>query len=78
MVTAVNNVHGENFVSQQGSDLYEHSGGFIDYNYERHEMITFTYELRGDHFIVPPEYILPSGQEALAGVVIFAEHIINS
>ena len=29
MVTKVNQIHGQDFVSQQGADLYEHSGGFI-------------------------------------------------
>lgn len=35
MVNAINSVNGLNFISQQGSDLYEHSGGFIGLLYFR-------------------------------------------
>lgn len=40
-------------------------------------MITFTLELRGNSFIVPPSYILLSGEEAFAGVLVYGQYISN-
>lgn len=67
--SAINSVNGQRYVSEQGSDLYPHSGGFIDYNWEVNGIVAFTVEGRGTSFVVPPSVIVPSGQECYAGVV---------
>jgi len=78
MVSVINAVNGQRYVSQQGCDLYLHSGGFIDYNFGQNGMISFTIEGRGSDFVVPPSNINPSGEEVYAGVIELAKHILNS
>lgn len=68
-------IDGQNWVSQQGSDLYAHSGGYVDYNYEANAGITFTFEGRGSNFSPPPSAIIPSGQEQFAGVVTMCHNL---
>ena len=36
------------YVNQQGSDLYPHSGGIIDYAFDAKEIYAFTFEGRGE------------------------------
>ena len=69
MEAAINAVHGENFEAIQGSDLYPHSGGLIDYTYFTREVPSFTVELRGNSFIVPASDIVLSGEEAYEGIL---------
>jgi len=78
MVSAINNVWRQRYVSQQGCDLYTHSGGFIDYNWELNRMISFTLEGRGTNFVIDPSNINPSGEECYAGVVELAKHILSN
>ena len=40
-------------------------------------MLTFTFELIGDSFVVPPSTILPSGKEIFAGILTFAQHFVD-
>jgi len=77
MEVRINAVHNQRYVSQQGSDLYEHSGGFIDYNWVANRIIGFTLEGRGNSFIVPSSDIVPAGQEAYAGVVEMAMFVLT-
>jgi len=77
IVDAINDVNGQNYISEQGSDLYTHSGGFIDYNWEENGIIAFTLEGRGNNFVVPPANIVPAGEEAYAGVVVLANYVLS-
>jgi len=73
----INAVNNQNYVSQQGSDLYTHSGGFIDYNWVENRVLAFTLEGRGNNFVIPPSNIIPAGEEAYAGVVHLAKFILS-
>jgi len=75
---AINGVHGQRYISQQGSDLYEHSGGFIDYNWVANRFLSFTLEGRGNGFVTPSSDIVPAGEEAYAGVVVLAKYVIDN
>jgi len=77
MVRGINSVHNQNYISQQGSDLYPHSGGFVDYNWEYNDMLTFTLEGRGGNFVISPININPSGEECFEGVVVLAKFILE-
>jgi len=78
IVNSINAVHGQRYVSQQGCDLYTHSGGFIDYNWLENRMISFTVEGRGNGFVVDPSNINPSGEECYAGVIELARYILSN
>jgi len=78
IVSSLNAVHNQGYVSQQGCDLYTHSGGFIDYNWQENKMVSFTLEGRGPNFVIDPSNINPSGQECYAGVIELAKHFIQS
>ena len=78
METAINSVHGSRYESIQGSSLYPHSGGTIDWTYENFGVPAYTVELRGNSFIVPVSDIVPCGEENYAGVVVFAQHVLAS
>ena len=69
MQDAINEVHGSRFESIQGSDLYPHSGGLIDYTYFTRGVPAFTVELRGNSFIVPASDIVLAGEETYAGIL---------
>jgi len=77
IVSAINYVHSQRYVSQQGSALYPHSGGFVDYNWEINKMLSFTLEGRGNNFVVDPDNIIPSGEECYAGVIELAKYILT-
>jgi len=77
IVSTINAVYNQYYVSQQGSDLYPHSGGFIDYNWEINGMIAFTLEGRGNNFVIPPAQINPSGEECYAGVIEMAKYVLS-
>jgi len=77
VANAINLRHGQRYVSQQGSDLYPHSGGFIDYNYEINGQITTTIELRGQGFVTPRGDIVLSGEENYQGFLVLARHVLE-
>lgn len=76
MEATINAVHGSRYESIQGSSLYPHSGGTIDWTYENFGVPAYTVELRGNRFIVPASEIVPCGEENYAGVVVFADHVL--
>ena len=51
MEDAINSVHNQRYESIQGSELYPHSGGFIDYVYFNFEVPAYTIELRYALFV---------------------------
>jgi murein tripeptide amidase MpaA len=66
---AIRAVNGVTYRSQQGSDLYPHSGGMIDYLWTTQSIPAFTYEGRGSAFVIAPSNIVPAGEECLAGIL---------
>eukprot|EP00729_Bicosta_minor_P009732 gene9731-33611_t len=64
------------YISQQGSDLYPHSGGIIDYAFKEHGIYAFTFEGRG--FVTPDSDIIPAGQEQWDGVLALGTYVINN
>lgn len=76
MEDAINAVHNARYESIQGSDLYPHSGGTIDWTYLQFGIPAYTIELRGNSFIVPAGDIVLAGEENYEGVVVFAKHVL--
>ncbi|EGF79390.1 hypothetical protein BATDEDRAFT_25701 [Batrachochytrium dendrobatidis JAM81] len=81
-VGALKSVHGTSFQVGPICDIiYQASGSSVDHIYARAN-VTFSYavELRdtGNYgFILPPKYIIPSGQETFAGIIAMSLQIIK-
>jgi murein tripeptide amidase MpaA len=77
MVDAITAAAGNRWVSQQGAVLYPHSGGLVDYCYteSKGEISSFTFEGRGNSFIMSDADIIPAGKEQLAGTVAMANAV---
>lgn len=77
---SMNSLYGSDYKSQRSSALYPSGGSMDDWMFDKAEMPGFTIELR-DHgeygFILPPEYIIPTGEELLAGVLALAQAILD-
>jgi murein tripeptide amidase MpaA len=73
MVAAMETSYGVSYQNQQGASWYAHSGGFIDYNYEVHGMLTYTWECRTGY---TANDILPSGVETYQGMKVLIDHVI--
>ncbi len=57
----------------QSSDLYPASGNVIDWGYGVHGLYSITIELRPEFtekwdFVLPPEFIVPTGEELVIGI----------
>jgi len=82
-VTAVYKVHGKAYVFGTSAEiLYISSGGAKDWTYAIDNIIySYTIELREgptNVFILPPEQIIPQGQEMVGGVFAMVNYIINN
>lgn len=56
--------------------IYPASGDSADWTYGVGGVVySYACELRGDSFIIPPENIIPSGEENVAGIVAWASYI---
>jgi len=81
IVDAIRSVHGVRY--QKGSianTIYVASGSSADYTYSVGVDYSFGVELRdtGSHgFILPPNQIIPQGEEIIAGVLVLAKAILN-
>lgn len=78
MADAIFPVHGENYIPGQWySVLYPSSGIMIDWMYAERGAISYTVELRPDSpnpgFILPPEEIIPTSEEAFEAALTMAE-----
>jgi len=78
MEDAINAVHNARYESIQGSSLYPHSGGNIDWSYTMFNVPAYTVEIRGNSFIVPDSEIVLAGEENYAGVVVLANHVLGN
>ncbi len=84
MSDSIFNVHGQNYIPESASDLYLASGLSIDWTYGSQKAYSYTVELRPragfPGFELPANEILPTAEEAFAGVMNLIEftYTINS
>jgi len=81
MRDAIRTVHNNLYVSQRSAQLYPANGETTDYYYDTVRVGTsgtktkawgFTYELRGNSFVIDADEIIPQGEEIWAGFVFAA------
>ena len=73
-------ISGAQYTSQRAAQLYPTGGSTDDWFTSKAGMLGFTVELRdtGKHgFILPPEYIIPTGQDAVAIVLKMSNILLN-
>jgi len=79
MAAAIASVHGKVYTPGQSSILlYLVSGGSKDYTYDVLGRIGWTFELRpigSPGFVLPPEEIIPTGEEYLESMLVLGERI---
>lgn len=78
---AIQSINGRSFAPQPAHDLYLASGTSLDWAWDDAGVYAFTYELRdtGEFgFILPPEQIIPSGEEILESFLYVGEELIGS
>lgn len=80
MANAMNQVSqdSQRYKSQRSADLYPSSGSMDDWLFEKARIPGFTIELRDKGyygFVIPPKFIVPTGEELLAAIVTVAEEL---
>ncbi len=78
---AIASVNGANFTAQPAHDLYIASGTTQDWAWDDTGALAFTYELRDTGnfgFVLPPEQIVPSGQEISESLLYIGEQVVGS
>ena len=78
---AIASVHETSFAPQPAHDLYLASGTSLDWAWDDAGVYAFTYELRDTGnfgFILPPEQIIPSGEEILESFLYVGEQVLGS
>ncbi|KAI8913873.1 putative carboxypeptidase precursor [Powellomyces hirtus] len=81
MRDAIRSVYGTRYTSQSGADLYPAAGATDDWMNAKARMVGFTIELRdtGSYgFALPARLIVPTGEEAFAGVVYYARFVLDN
>lgn len=78
---AMNSIYDSGYVSERSSALYPSAGSMDDWMFDKAGMPGFTIELR-DHgeygFVLPPEFIIPTGEELLLGVLALGRGIMEN
>jgi carboxypeptidase T len=72
LASAIHAQHGQRYTIKAGAQLYAAAGTMTDWVYGEGEAVSFTIELRpkgGSGFVLPPEQIRPTCDEALAAVL---------
>lgn len=72
MASAIFAAHGQRYEIQAGADLYPAAGTMSDWMYGEADALSFTVELRPNGkggFVLPPEQIRPTCDEALAAML---------
>ncbi len=72
MASAMFAAHGQRYEIRSGAELYPAAGTMSDWMYGEMQALSFTIELRpngGPGFVLPPEQIRPTCDEALAAVL---------
>jgi hypothetical protein len=70
---------GMSYRNIRGSQLYVHSGAMVDFFYGEKKIYGYTIELRptgAPGFVLPPQFINPTGKENLYAIMDFAEHVL--
>ncbi len=78
---AIASVHGTSFAPQPAHDLYLASGTSLDWAWDDAGVYAFTYELRDTGafgFVLPPDQIIPSGEEILESFLYVGEQVLGS
>jgi carboxypeptidase T len=79
MATAIAGTHGERYRLSSAQELYTAGGTSLDWSYGERGAMGFTIELRpdggGNGFVLPPEHIEPTCDEAYAAVLALAERL---
>jgi len=78
---AIESVNGRIFAPQPAHDLYLASGTSLDWAWDDAGVYAFTYELRdtGEFgFILPPDQIIPSGEEILESFLYVGEEVLGN
>jgi carboxypeptidase A2 len=57
--------------------LYEAAGASIDWTWGERGIVSYTIELRGDDFVLPPGEIVPTAQENLAAALAMAQFAVD-
>ncbi len=76
MAAAIKAEHNERYRPLAGASLYPAAGTMMDWTYQAHRSASFVIELRprgGTGFVLPPEQIQPTCDEALAAVLTLGE-----
>jgi len=73
---------GQTYQNIRGSQLYPHSGGFVDYMYAVKKLFSYTIELRPTSsspygFALPPQFILPTCIENFPLILEYCDFVIN-
>ncbi|MFN0131981.1 MAG: M14 family zinc carboxypeptidase [Phycisphaerales bacterium] len=80
MAQAVFNTHGKTYTfGPIYTTIYPASGGGVDWVYGARDILAFTFELRDtgvNGFLLPPDQIIPTGQETYAAVLTLAEYFL--
>lgn len=77
---AIASVYGTAFTPQPAYDLYLASGTSLDWGWDAAGAYAFTYELRDTGafgFILPPEQIIPSGEEILESFLYVGDQVLG-
>jgi murein tripeptide amidase MpaA len=79
MVEAIRVNGAQTYRNIRGSQLYVHSGAMVDYFYGEKKILGYTVELRPTSsssygFVLPPQFIVPTGIENYFGVLDYFEH----
>jgi len=82
MATAILQNGGQTYRNIRGSQLYVHSGAMVDFFYGQKKIWGYTIELRPAQgqpggFILPPQFIVPTGVENYNAILEFCERFIN-
>ena len=80
VAAAIASVHGTVFTPQPAYDLYLASGTSLDWAWDDTGAYSFTYELRDTGafgFILPPEQIIPSGEEILESFLFVGDQVLG-
>ena len=78
---AIESINGRIFAPQPAHDLYLASGTSLDWAWDDAGVYAFTYELRdtGEFgFVLPPDQIVPSGEEILESFLYVGEELVGS
>ena len=81
MAAAIASVNGLTFDPQPAYDLYLASGTSLDWGWDEAGAYSFTYELRDTGnfgFVLPPEQIIPSGEEILESLLWTGEQVLGA